>query len=192
MIEPSWDGTRVFVAGLIATCVFLVFNVGQNVFAHGGGLNAQGCHVERAKEECHCHRNKDGKKLSPPVASEKKCEEDDSPSEMDFVAKFCHAREGQIEKSLPHRRRADCVTESHAIEGDFAHKWEEAYSQSQQYARGADKKAGILLILENEKDEVYIKELCARIADQQDPIDVFAIGHGFAEKGESVFCPDEI
>ena len=84
------------------------------------------------------------------------------------------------------------MTEEHAIEGDFAPKWEEAYSQSLRYAREAGKRAGILLILENEKDEVYIKKLCDRIADQQDPIDVFAIGHGYAEKGEDVFCSDEI
>ncbi len=191
MKETSWNEVRVLVAVLIAACGLLISAGGQSVFAHGGGLNAQGCHMERATGGCHCHRDKDFKKLSPPVPCENKPDDVDR-SEMDFVAVFCLARDGELEKKMPHRRRADCITKGHAIEGDFAHKWEEAYSQSQQYARGANKKAGILLILENEKDKGYIKKLCDLIADQQVPIDVFAIGHGFAEKGESVFCPDEI
>lgn len=191
MKETSWNEVRVLVAVLIAACGLLILAGGRSVFAHGGGLNAQGCHMERATGRCHCHRDKDFKKLSPPVPCEKKSK-DDNRSEMDFVAQFCHARGGQIEKSLPHRRRADCITEEHAIEGDFAPKWEEAYSQSLRYAREAGKRAGILLILKNEKDKGYIKKLCDRIADQQVPIDVFAIGHVFAEKGEPVFCPDEI
>jgi hypothetical protein len=137
------------------------------------------------------------KKLSPPVRCEKFFPEhnkpkDDNRSEMDFVAKFCHARGGQIEKSLRDRRRADCITETYAIEGDFASKWNEAYYQSQHYAIDADKRAGVLLILENENDKVYIKKLCDLIAEKQVLMDVFAIGHGFAEQGESVSCPDEI
>ena len=187
MIEPSWDEARGFVVGFIAACVFLILVGGQSVFAHSGGLNAQGCHMERATGGCHCHRDKDFRKLSPPVPCKKK---PNNRSEADFVAVFCHARGGQIEKSVGHGRRADCVTEKHAIEGDFARKWDEAYFQSLRYARDARKKAGILLILKNEKDKGYIKKLCARIADQRVPIDVFVIGHGFAEQGESVFCSD--
>ncbi len=198
MNEKLWGrgmGTR---CCSIVVCVFLILVGSQSVLAHGGGLNAQGCHKERATGECHCHRDEHGKKLSPPVRCEKFFPEhnkpkdkpkDDNRSEMDFVAKFCHARGGQIEKSLRNRRRADCITEKHAIEGDFASKWNEAYYQSQHYAIDADKKAGILLILKNDNDEVYIRKLCDLIAEKQDSIDVFAIGHGFAKQGESVSCP---
>ena len=197
MSERSWEGARISVAVAIAACLFLILVGGQNVFAHGGGLNAQGCHKERATGECHCHRDEQGKKISPPVISPDRCEksspEDDKRSEADFVAKFCHARGGQIEFSLPHGRRADCITEKHAIEGDFAPKWEEAFPQAQHYALDADKRAGVLLIMENENDKVYIKKLCDLIAEKQVLMDVFAIGHGFAdEQGESVSCPDEI
>ena len=191
MNEKSCDEARVFVVGFIAACVFLMLVGSQSVFAHGGGLNAQGCHNERATGECHCHRDEHGKKLSPPVPCEKK-PKDDKRSEADFVEEFCHAHDGQVEQSLPHRMRADCMTEKHAIEGDFARKWDDAYSQSLRYARVTGKKPGILLILKNEKDKRYIKKLCNLIADQQAPIDVFAIGHGSAAQGESVFCPDEI
>ena len=190
MKEKSWDEIRVFVVVLVAACMFLILVGGQSVFAHNGGLNAQGCHNEYATGDCHCHRDQDGRKLSPPVRCEKK-PKDDKRSEMDYVATFRHAREGQIEESVG-RGRVDCETKEHAIEGDFAPKWKEASSQSLRYARVTGKKAGILLILKNKKDNGYIKKLCDRIVDQQDPIDVFAIGYEFAEKGESVFCPDEI
>ena len=197
MNEKSWDEVWVFVVVLIVACVFLILVGGQSVFAHGGGLNAQGCHNKRATGECHCHRDEHGKKkMSPPVISPDRCEksspEDDKRSEMDFVAKFCHARGGQIEKSLPNGTRVDCITEKHAIEGDFAPKWKEAFLQAQHYAIEADRRAGILLILENENDKVYIEKLCDLIAEKHVSIDVFAIGHGFAEQGESVSCPDEI
>ena len=182
----------------IAACVFLVSGGSQSVFAHGGGLPRhgpmQGCHQKRATGECHCHRDKHDRKLNPPVPCEggPKDEPKDNRSEADFVAVFCHARDGRVEESLPHRMRADCITETHAIEGDFARKWDEAFKQAQHYAIEADKKAGVLLILKNENDKVFIKKLCDRIAEKNVSIDVFAIGHGFAEQGESVFCPDEI
>ena len=114
---------------LIAAWGLLILAVSQSVVAHGGGLNALGCHMERATGGCHCHRGKDFRKLSPPVPCEKKPNDVDR-SEAHFVAVFCLARDGKLEKKMPHRRRADCITEGHAIEGDFAHKWEEAYSQS--------------------------------------------------------------
>ena len=190
------DWIRCVYSALIVAGVLLFLVGGQNVFAHSGNLNKHGCHMDGKKGECHCHRDEQGEKVSPPVISPDRCEksspEDDKRSEMDFVAEFCHARGGQIEKSLPHGRRADCITKEHAIEGDFAPKWEEAYRQSRQYARDAGKKAGILLILKKEKDEVYIRRLCKLIADQQAQIDIFAIGHGFAEEGKSVSCPNEI
>ena len=201
MSKESWEGVRVFVVVSITACVFLILVGGQNVFAHGGGLNEQGCHQKRKTGECHCHREggKDGPKLIPPVISPDKCDKveskpkPDKRSEMDFVAEFCHApaRKGQIEKTLSNRMRADCVTEEYAIEGDFAPKWEEVYKQAQHYAIETDKKAGILLILKNENAKVYIKKLCDRIAEKQVSIDVFAIGHGYPEEGESVPCADE-
>lgn len=180
---------RLFGVVFIAAGGFFILTGGESVFAHGGGLNAQGCHNVTMTGQCHCHRDKYGRKLSPPVPCESMLQED-KHSEAHFVAIFCLARDGEIEHSLPHRRRADCLTEDHAIEGDFAPKWVEAYFQSKQYARESGKKAGILLILKTEQDEVYIGKLCELIAERQADIDVFAIGHGFAETGDSISCAD--
>ena len=62
--------------------------------------------------------------------------------------------------------------------------------QAQHYAIDADRKAGVLLILENESDEVYIRKLCKRIAEKGVTIDVFVIGTGIVEEaGKSDSCP---
>ena len=62
--------------------------------------------------------------------------------------------------------RVDCLTDTHAIEFDFAKKWAEAIGQSLHYARMTGKKAGIVLIIEKEKDFIYfnrIKPLCEEL-----------------------------
>lgn len=53
---------------------------------------------------------------------------------------------------MPDGTRCDIVTDTHAIEVDFADKWGEAIGQSLNYAFQSNKRAGILLILEKESD----------------------------------------
>ena len=133
------------------------------------------------------------KKLSPPAIYPNKCGKPspgtDFPPhhEANFVAKFCLARKGRLEVPVKHGR-VDCLTKTHAIEGDFAQKWDEAFKQAQHYAIETDKEAGILLILETENDAIYIEKLCKWIAEKRVSIDVFAIGIGSPEIGESVPC----
>ena len=63
--------------------------------------------------------------------------------------------EGVKEYVLSDRTRVDCLTETHAIEYDFARKWAEAIGQALRYAFETNKKAGIVLILESKKDYRY-------------------------------------
>ena len=60
---------------------------------------------------------------------------------------------GQIEVTAPDGTRCDILTETHAIEADFADKWAEAIGQSLNYGFQFNKKAGILLIMEKKEDE---------------------------------------
>lgn len=62
---------------------------------------------------------------------------------------------GQMEVTAPDGTRCDILTETHAIEADFADKWAEAIGQSLNYGFQFNKKAGILLIMESPKDERY-------------------------------------
>jgi hypothetical protein len=78
-----------------------------------------------------------------------------------YQNKWC---QGVIEYTLEDNTRIDCLTETHAIEFDFAKKWAEAIGQSLHYSRMTGKKAGIVLIMESERDyHIYlprIKAIC--------------------------------
>jgi hypothetical protein len=82
---------------------------------------------------------------------------------------------GKTEVSMPDGTRCDIVTETHAIEVDFADKWGEAIGQSLNYAFQANKRAGILLILEKESDEKHLIRVNSIIEHFDLPIDVLAI-----------------
>jgi hypothetical protein len=69
--------------------------------------------------------------------------------EADYRDAWCT---GETEVRLPNGSRADCVTERHAIEIDFAPKWHEAIGQALDYADQTGKSPAILLIIEQPKD----------------------------------------
>ena len=66
-------------------------------------------------------------------------------NERYYQEKWCGPAGGKTEVVLSDRTRCDCLTETHAIEFDFAGKWE-AIEQSLHYARLTGKKPGIVFI----------------------------------------------
>ncbi len=85
-------------------------------------------------------------------------------NEAYYQKKWC-ANKGITEYKLPDNTRVDCLTETHAIEFDFAKKWAESIGQSLHYSRMTGKKPGIVLIIEQPNDFVYynrIKPLCEK------------------------------
>jgi hypothetical protein len=72
-----------------------------------------------------------------------------------YQERWCREQGGQVEVVLPDKTRCDCLTDTHAIEFDFGNNWAEAVGQSSYYSIQTDKKAGIVLILENMKDRKY-------------------------------------
>ena len=80
--------------------------------------------------------------------------------EKDYQRVWCSASGGTTEYVLPDKARVDCVTETHAIEFDFAQKWAESIGQSLYYGKKLNKQPGIVLIVENgTKDAKYINRL---------------------------------
>lgn len=72
---------------------------------------------------------------------------------------FAKAINGQTEYVLKDNSRVDIVTDTYAIEVDFAHKWAEAIGQSLYYAASLDKKPGILLVVNGKQQNRYIYRL---------------------------------
>ena len=86
-------------------------------------------------------------------------------NEAYYQNKWCENK-GVTEYKLEDYTRVDCLTDTHAVEFDFAKKWAESIGQSLHYARMTGKKAGIVLIIEKEKDFIYfnrIKPLCEEL-----------------------------
>ena len=76
---------------------------------------------------------------------------------------------------MPDGTRCDIVTETSAIEVDFADKWAEAIGQSLNYAFQSSKRAGILLILEKPSDERHLIRVQSIINHYHLKIDLLAI-----------------
>jgi len=77
-------------------------------------------------------------------------------SERDYQDEWC---QGEKEYVLSDRTRVDCLTDTHAIEIEFANKWKEAIGQSLHYSLMTGKKAGIVLILRKPSDIKYTSYL---------------------------------
>lgn len=74
--------------------------------------------------------------------------------------------------------RVDCITNTHAIEFDFAHKWAEAIGQSLYYASQTKLKPGIYLIIEDDlKDQKYVERLFAALREAKllNTVDVWLV-----------------
>ncbi len=90
-----------------------------------------------------------------------------------YQEKWCRERRGTVEARLPDKTRCDCLTETHAVEFDFAPKWAEAIGQALYYSLQTGKRSGIVLILEKEKDYKYWLRLNSTIQHFQLPIDTW-------------------
>ena len=98
-----------------------------------------------------------------------------SPPESFYQQQWCNLKGGQVEFTLQDRTRVDCLTESHAVEVDFADKWAEALGQSLHYSPMTGKRAGILLVLSTPNDDRLLKRMESEIQNFDLPIDVFTL-----------------
>lgn len=75
-----------------------------------------------------------------------------------YQNKWC-ADKGQTEYELKDLTRVDCLTDTEAVEFDFANKWAECIGQSLYYGISTNKTPACALIIEQEKDKRYIARL---------------------------------
>ena len=72
--------------------------------AHGGGLNAQGCHTNRKTGDYHCHRSSSA---AAPAPSPQRAKSDNSPTGMSVVPRakaFRNCSEARAAGAAPVRR----------------------------------------------------------------------------------------
>ena len=76
--------------------------------------------------------------------------------EKEYQEYWCIAHGGAQEYVLDDKTRIDCLTDTHAIEFDFANKWYECVGQSLYYSLQTGKQAGAVLIMEKPIDKFYL------------------------------------
>ena len=79
--------------------------------------------------------------------------------EVDYQRVLCEELDGEMEYVLADKTRVDCLTDTYAIEVDFAKKWAESIGQSLYYADMTGKKPAVALIMNVKKDKRYLKRL---------------------------------
>lgn len=80
--------------------------------------------------------------------------------EAEYQAVWCGKHNGVTEYRLSDKTRVDCLTETLAVEVDFANKWHECIGQALYYGRMTGKQAACVLIMEDsERDAAYLKRL---------------------------------
>jgi hypothetical protein len=89
---------------------------------------------------------------------------------------WCKENFGKAEVTLPDRTRADCLTESYAVEIEFADKWKSGIGQSLWYAMQTGKKAAIVLVIEKTVHNKYWIRLNSVIVQYKLPIQAFRVG----------------
>lgn len=81
-------------------------------------------------------------------------------SEKTYQQRWCNAHNGILEYKLDDKTRVDCLTDTLAVEVDFAPKWHECIGQALYYGRKTKRTPACVLIIENpEKDLKYLKRL---------------------------------
>lgn len=95
--------------------------------------------------------------------------------EREYQEEYARENGGEIEVTAPDGSRCDILTETHAIEVDFADKWGESIGQSLNYALQFDRRAGIVLILEEKDDYRFYLRVNSIVQRFDLPIDVWIV-----------------
>jgi hypothetical protein len=76
-----------------------------------------------------------------------------------YTGKFATIVNGKTQQYLSNKRYADIITDTFAIEVEFANKFPESIGQALDYSMITYKKAGIVLIVNGRNDDKYVDEL---------------------------------
>ncbi len=79
--------------------------------------------------------------------------------EDSYVQAWCKANNGIEEYENEDKTRVDCLTDTHAIEFDFANKWAEGIGQALHYGAQTGKKPMVMLIIENDEQMIYFERV---------------------------------
>lgn len=92
----------------------------------------------------------------------------------DYQTTWCKQRRGTTGYVLDDKTRVDCLLDDYAIKFVFAEKWAEAVGQSLYYGLKTNRKAGVVLIMEDPAKESKYLDMLNELAKKYD-IKVWAV-----------------
>ena len=95
---------------------------------------------------------------------------------------WCKKYQGTFSERLNDGTKCDCQTSEYVFKIDYSYNWKKSIGQALHYALQSGKRAGIVLILEKERERVYLKQLQMLVDYFQLPLDVWSIGDGKEKK----------
>lgn len=102
-------------------------------------------------------------------------EENERSQEVFYVKSWCEAHNGVQFFNFKEMTRIDCLTETEAIEFDWAHKWYEAIGQSLYYGMLSWKQPAIVLIVGHDMDNKFVERAARTIEYYKLPVHVYVI-----------------
>lgn len=94
--------------------------------------------------------------LSLPSCEDSRAQEPAKKNEAFYRDQWARENGGETEVRLPDGTRCDIVTETHAIEVEWANKWYEGFGQALWYGFQLNKKPGVVLILRKKDDRKFL------------------------------------
>ena len=76
-----------------------------------------------------------------------------------YQVAFADIMDGETEVVLSDRTRVDVLTDTHAFEVDFGAKWAESIGQALHYQGMTGKQAGVLLVIDGDKEQRFVDRL---------------------------------
>ena len=148
--------------------ILVFLSLSHVVFSHSGRTDSIGGHWDRKTGTYHYHYHNQITTPRPSVPATPK-----AYTESFYQEQYAKKLGGRTEVTMPDGTRCDILTDTHAIEVDFADKWAEAIGQSLNYAMQTGKKAGIVLVLKDRGDEKHLERLRKMARHYSMDIDIF-------------------
>lgn len=97
-------------------------------------------------------------------------------NEAEYKKEWCAKHNGEIDYKLSNNSIVDCFTDTHVVEFDFAEKWSHALRQSRLQSQRSGKTPGVVLILENSKDEKNLFKLREVVEKRRLGVKIWTVG----------------
>ena len=110
------------------------------------------------------------------------------PSEVECARLIGKQRHWRVEVPMPDSTRCDLISETYAMEVEWASKWKEAPAQATLYAIWTGKKPAVILLVKSSDEKLDVlrcKMVCERLQIAMEVLDVRTLENGVSDEEES-------